>query len=94
MVDLTLKVTGVAKDEDGKDAIIDSEHEHADGVLAFAKYDKVGHFGMNSVFCGGWSVRNFSAVLKQIKRTIGEDRFIRALELMMQMEEKEEEEHE
>lgn len=94
MVDLKLKVSGTAQDSDGKDAIVDIEREHLDGVLVFAKCEDDESLVVSSMIAGGWSVRNFEVVLEQFLQMIGKERFTRAIELILQKMEEEEEEHE
>ncbi len=84
MADLTLQVRGIAQDGDGKDAVVNVEHANMDGVLAFAKCEGGAKFELQGEIVGSWSTQHFSAVLMQIQKTIGEDRFVRALELMLQ----------
>lgn len=89
MADLTLQVRGIARDGDGKDAVVNVEHANMDGVLAFAKCEGGSTFELRGAIVGGWSTQHFSAVLLWMQKTIGKDRFVRALELMLQRMEEE-----
>lgn len=89
MADLTLQVRGIARDGDGKDAVVNVEHANMDGVLAFAKCEGGAMFDLRGTIAGSWSTQNFSAVLLQIQKVIGEDKFVCALELMLQRMEEE-----
>ena len=86
MADLTLRISGLAKN-DGKDEIVDLEHAHADGVLAFCRFDQDGSVGMKTSIMGRWSVRALAIALSGMREITGEEIFARAIEEFLRMRE-------